>query len=307
MRGGTREAVPRHERPLGLLASARATAPLLAAVGTDVAALLCAPGEGLVAAAGVAARTGARLLATSSGRTGTIGERDRSADDLVERLAALGIAPERARRVLVRAEGAGATVTVSDLVGAERHTVGRVRATGRREDGAVGRWSEREFLAGRGAGRSAFDIDGVLCRDPSADEDDGAERYADFLRTAEPLLLPGLPVDRIVTSRLERDRSVTEAWLAAHGVRYRRLEMIDLPSHDERSRPWVAERHKAAALAASGARLFVESDRKQAKRIASLTGRAVLCLTTGEFHPPRWRTRARRRILGPPAGPPTDG
>lgn len=288
---------------LSVLTSARAIGPLLAAVDGEVEALVATPGEGLIAAAAVAARTGARLLTTAPDASGVeaTGVGGSAGDGLPERLAVLGIAPSRARRVLVRVDADGATVMTTALDGDEPRTVGRVASS---EDGAVGRaarWSERSLLSGRAARRSAFDIDGVLCRDPAPEEDDGGERYASFLRTAEPLLLPVAPVDRIVTSRLERDRAATEAWLASHGVRHRRLEMIDLPTHEQRLRPWVAERHKAAVLSASGARLYVESDPKQAKRISALSGRAVLCLTTGEYHPARWRARVKHRLLGPPA------
>lgn len=289
--------------PLGVLTSARAAVPLLAAVDAEVEALVAAPGEGVIAAAAVAARTGARLLMTAPDAPGG-GPTDgrRPADDgLLRRLTGLGIAPARARRVLVRVDPDGVTVMTSDLDAAERRTVARLTPSGGGAAGPATGWSELALLSGRAARRSAFDIDGVLCRDPAVDEDDGGERYATFLRTAEPLLVPTAPVDRIVTSRLERDRAVTEAWLAAHGVRHRRLEMLDLPTHEARLRPWVAERHKATALAASRARLFVESDPKQAKRIAALTGRAVLCLTTGDFHPGRWRARWKHRLLGPPA------
>jgi hypothetical protein len=80
----------------------------------------------------------------------------------------------------------------------------------------------------------AFDLDGVLC------EDVRGKRRATRRATAPgsaaaPFLLPRYEIDYIVTNRLERYRTVTEEWLARHGVRYRHLLMWDLPDKSQRN------------------------------------------------------------------------
>jgi uncharacterized HAD superfamily protein len=103
--------------------------------------------------------------------------------------------------------------------------------------------------------RACFDIDGVLCRDPSAAEND----------------------DGIVTSRLEKYRPETEAWLAAHGIEYEHLHMLDLPSARDRRRLGGHASFKAAVYASDPeAVLFVESDPAQAAVIARKSGKPVL-------------------------------
>ena len=41
-------------------------------------------------------------------------------------------------------------------------------------------------------------------------------------------------INTIVTSRLEKYREPTEKWLKDHGVKYKQLIMLDLPSAEER-------------------------------------------------------------------------
>jgi uncharacterized HAD superfamily protein len=125
---------------------------------------------------------------------------------------------------------------------------------------------------------ACVDIDGLLCVDPTPDENDDGPRYERFLREARPFHLPTVPVATLVSSRLERYRSQTEEWLRRHGVQYGELCLLDLPSAEERRRlqahvPFKAEvyRSKNSAL------LFLESEREQAQAIAARTGKAVIC------------------------------
>ncbi|MFD2137622.1 hypothetical protein ACFSLT_24910 [Novosphingobium resinovorum] len=77
--------------------------------------------------------------------------------------------------------------------------------------------------------RSCFDIDGVLCVDPTERENDDGARYLNFLASAVPLHRPRREIAMLVTSRLEKYRAPTEDWLDRHGVRYGQLRMLDLP------------------------------------------------------------------------------
>lgn len=126
-------------------------------------------------------------------------------------------------------------------------------------------------------GKACFDLDGVLCRDPLPEENDDGERYRSYLRTARPLAVPTRPIRRIVTSRLEKYRPETEAWLEAHGIAYEHLHLLDLPSAEERRRQGAHAAFKARVYAEdAGARLFVESEPDQAASIARRSGKPVL-------------------------------
>jgi hypothetical protein len=126
-------------------------------------------------------------------------------------------------------------------------------------------------------GRAMFDLDGILCGDCPAEDDDDGERYRRFLETAAPQAVPKGPVHSIVTARLEKYRPETEAWLARHGIAWGRLVMLELASDAERRRTRPQGRFKAAAYAADrGAVLFVESETWQAREIArGAPGKAV--------------------------------
>ena len=131
-----------------------------------------------------------------------------------------------------------------------------------------------------------FDLDGVLCLDPTNEENDDGERYRKFILNAKPLYIPSDEIGTIVTSRLEKFRPETEAWLNAQGVLYKELHMLDLPSNKERIRTKAAPEFKAEVFKKSKADLFIESDHNQAVVIAELTGKFVYALETLTMHGP---------------------
>lgn len=133
---------------------------------------------------------------------------------------------------------------------------------------------------------SCLDIDGVLCRDPLETENDDGLQYARFLEKAEPRFLPSVPVGWLVTSRLEKYREPTEAWMKAHGINYRELIMLDLASKKERLRSGSHASHKSAAYLRTNADLFIESSLIQALEIAVLSGKPVYCVETSELVSP---------------------
>jgi len=125
--------------------------------------------------------------------------------------------------------------------------------------------------------KSCFDLDGILCVDPTREECDDGPRYQEFLRTARPLFKPTRKIGHIVSARLEKHRAPTEAWLAANGISYGALHLIDLPSEADRRRLRAHSPHKAKVYRETDAVLFYESELEQAKDIARLSGRPVLC------------------------------
>ena len=126
-----------------------------------------------------------------------------------------------------------------------------------------------------------LDMDGVLCRDPEPHEDDDGPRYERFLQEAEPYLLPTKRIARIVTSRLEKYRVPTEAWLERHGVRYEELLMMDYPSAAERDAAGRHGTYKAETYRSNKRyQLFIESEAQQARQIARWSGKPVFCVDT---------------------------
>lgn len=134
-------------------------------------------------------------------------------------------------------------------------------------------------------GYACMDIDGVLCRDPSREENDDGLRYRKFLHTATPRHLPRVEVDTLCTSRLEKYRMDTEKWLKRHGVRYKQLIMHPAKTAVERRKMGDHAERKAQVYRDKKYKLFVESDERQAKIIYAKTGKPVLCTDTWSFHP----------------------
>lgn len=136
--------------------------------------------------------------------------------------------------------------------------------------------------------RWCFDLDGVFCPDPSKGENDDGPRYLEFIRSAPPLFRPRRPIGWIVTARLEKYRTETEAWLRRHGITFAGLVMMDLPDKAARMEAGNRAGFKARAYRELGPKygeLFVESNPRQAAKIAAMTGKPVWCTTTQYFHP----------------------
>ena len=151
--------------------------------------------------------------------------------------------------------------------------------------------------------RSCVDIDGVLCLDPTDQENDDGPLYSLFLGNARPLYTPGFRIGHLVTSRLEKYRAETERWLRDRGIEYDKLWMLDLPSAEERRRQGAHGTFKARVYSQVGADLFIESEDGQAVEIARISGKPVLSIETQSLvypdnllsHTARKYRRAMRR------------
>ena len=120
-----------------------------------------------------------------------------------------------------------------------------------------------------------FDMDGVLCVDPTEDQNDDGPKYKRFIEEAKPLFVSKHKIGWIVTSRLEKYRESTERWLHQHRVEYGQLIMLNLESKAERLRLGAAVPFKAKVFRETGATLFVESSASQARGIAQQSGGPV--------------------------------
>lgn len=143
---------------------------------------------------------------------------------------------------------------------------------------------EWNYLNSNIISRSCFDMDGVLCVDPTEDQNDDGERYLDFIANATQLFIPQIKIHTIVTSRLEKYRSETEQWLKKHNVEYGKLIMLNLPSKEERIRLKAHASFKAQVYGSlKDTYVFYESDRKQALQISSITKKPCFCVETDEL------------------------
>lgn len=132
--------------------------------------------------------------------------------------------------------------------------------------------------------KACIDFDGVLCCDPTDEENDDGPRYLKFLDEAAPLWIPTRRVGWLVTARLEKYRRRTEAWLARHGVRYGELVMLDIDSAAERRRMRCHARFKAEVYRSRRAGLFIESDPSEAAEIAELSRKTVWCISNQQIY-----------------------
>lgn len=125
---------------------------------------------------------------------------------------------------------------------------------------------------------ACVDIDGVLCVDPTEEQNDDGERYKDFLKNAIPLLHPTERINCIVSSRLNKYRFETEQWLSEHGIQYNHLYLMDVESAEERRLRGNHGRFKAKVFKdRADCKWFIESDPLQAEYISGVTGKLVFC------------------------------
>lgn len=150
----------------------------------------------------------------------------------------------------------------------------------------IPRMFEWNLMHHPGLENACMDIDGVLCRDPSHDQNDDGSNYAKFLANVEPLWVPTVPIGWLVTSRLEKYRSQTENWLARHGVKYDELVMLNMNSAAERRKACCHGQFKGAVYRSKPAELFIESDSAQASEIAQLACKAVFCTADRQVYLP---------------------
>ncbi len=130
---------------------------------------------------------------------------------------------------------------------------------------------------------SCFDLEGVLCRDPTPEEDDGGADYREYIRTVEPRIIPSERIGWIVTTRAERYRPETEQWLADHDIEYDELVMAGAGDVSGRGDDSAHVAFKADVYSSTDATLFVESDERLAGKLAERAKRPVYCFETNEM------------------------
>lgn len=135
-----------------------------------------------------------------------------------------------------------------------------------------------------------LDLDGVLCVDPTEDQNDDGEKYESFILNAPALYRPTRKLGNIVTNRLEKYRKITETWLFLNNISYSNLVMCDLPTKEARVK---ANRHaefKANIYLLSDSLLFIESSIWQARKIADLAKKPVYCTENRQMYYPTYNS-----------------
>jgi uncharacterized HAD superfamily protein/hypoxanthine phosphoribosyltransferase len=145
---------------------------------------------------------------------------------------------------------------------------------------------------------ACLDIDGVLCVDPTQEENDDGPIYREFLHRTRPMVIPSVKVKHLVTSRLEKYRAETEEWLSRNGVQYGTLHMLDLPSAEERRRLNMHHKFKASVYRSDPlATLFVESEPHQAIEIMRAANKPVYCTDNNQMYVPGMSIAAMQATL----------
>jgi hypoxanthine phosphoribosyltransferase len=123
--------------------------------------------------------------------------------------------------------------------------------------------------------RTYFDMDGVLCRNPSKEEEKDERNYLNFLNNVELLICPLIRFKGVVTGRSITYRKETENWLKKNKISYDELHMY--PNKDRKS----IDSRKAAVFKSniyknSDAELFIESSLLEADIINKCTNKKVI-------------------------------
>ena len=126
----------------------------------------------------------------------------------------------------------------------------------------------------------AFDMDGVLCRDPTQHENDKGPKLIEYYKTAPAKFLPSAPVAFIITNRLERNREYTEQWLADNGVEYGQLIMKENEKEGH-----IEHKVRKIQMVSDQISMYVESDTRQARLIAErVAGLPVWCIDNRKLY-----------------------
>jgi len=126
--------------------------------------------------------------------------------------------------------------------------------------------------------QACVDIDGVLCVDPTKDENDDGHCYINFLKNAKLLVSPTNSIKTIVTSRLEKYRSLTEEWLKNNDIQYNQLIMSPYDTQKARRKARDHGKRKGNFYKNDKkASIFIESSYRQAQEIYKISGKPVLC------------------------------
>ena len=126
-------------------------------------------------------------------------------------------------------------------------------------------------------GSLATDLDGVICEDCPSIVEGNENDYLNWIQNARHYLIPAHEVYAIVTCRLEKYRTLTEAWLKENNVKYQNLVMWNLPEKKLRTSAGFVQ-HKINALLRLKPVWYWESSIMEAIAIWEATKIPILCI-----------------------------
>ena len=129
-----------------------------------------------------------------------------------------------------------------------------------------------------------YDIDGVLCVNPPDERNE--KEYIDYIKNAVPLFTPTVKIGEIVSYRLSKNEPITKEWLNKNGIQYNKLTLFNANTWEERNRSGISpEKMKGNHYKQQNwAKLFVESDDFQAKKIFEISGKPVYCVESNKLY-----------------------
>lgn len=143
------------------------------------------------------------------------------------------------------------------------------------DNGRIFQWN---FSGVKATKNYCWDMDGVICTNPAVYDDDGENYRNEILNGVKPLYLPQVKIKAIITNRIEKWRTETEAWLNRYGIQYEQLIMQPYSTAVERRQKSIPEEFKAKYFEELNGTVFIESHDVQAKKIAALSKRPVLSI-----------------------------
>lgn len=149
------------------------------------------------------------------------------------------------------------------------------------------RMFEWNYMHHWGLEHACVDIDGVLCEDPTFFENDGGEKYRNFLRSATPKFIPSKDVDTLVTCRREKYRKETIQWLKSQNVRYKNLIMLGDADRVKGMTNNEYGRYKGKIYKNTDNFIFIESNYEQAIEICKVSGKQVFCVSNRKLISPK--------------------
>ena len=144
---------------------------------------------------------------------------------------------------------------------------------------------EWNFMHSKQLENSCVDIDGVLCLDPTNEQNDDGEKYIDFIQNTPRKLYPTRKIGSIVSCRLEKYRSQTEKWLEQQKISYNTLVLMKYKTKEDRLKNGNHGKFKGNVYKSmENMTLFIESNEKQAAEIAKISGKPVFCIDNQTFY-----------------------
>lgn len=134
--------------------------------------------------------------------------------------------------------------------------------------------------------KACIDIDGVICRDPTPNQNANHALYLKFLKEVEPAISTDIPLGILVSARLEKYRPIIIEWLDKNHFQYQDVILFDAPNQHIRNLLGFRNlvKFKYDALVKSGYDLFIESNYSIASALKQMNPNyQIFCTQTDSY------------------------